>query len=72
MTLEEAKEEMPNITHFLDMACNCCTANDWYCPSLCNDLVKAKGMPFKKIQKVYAKHDGDIVKVCQYIRRTKI
>lgn len=71
MTIEQAKEEMPNIECFLEMACNYCTANDWYCPSYCHELLKAKSMPFNKIQQAYARHDGEMRKVIRYIKQAK-
>lgn len=71
MTIEKAKKEMPNIEYFLAVACGECTANDWYCPKYCEDLEKAKKMPFEKIQQAYARHDGMIYKVMQYIKRAR-
>jgi hypothetical protein len=69
MTIEEAKEEIPTIESFLHFSCDCCTANDWYCPSYCLDLEKAQKIPFEKIQQAYAKYDGDPVKLCSYIKK---
>ena len=71
MTLEEAKEEIPTIEYFIQHSCDMCTANDWYCPRLCDDLEKAKRMPFEKIQSAYARHDGDMVKVYRYIKQAR-
>jgi hypothetical protein len=71
MTLEEAKEECPTIDYFIQTACDCCTANDWYCPSLCHDLEKAERIPFEKIQAAYARHDGDMKKVFNYIKQRR-
>lgn len=71
MTIDEVKEEIPTVNSFIQQSCNCCNANDWYCPSLCNDLEKAKRMPFEKIQKAYARHDGDMKKVFRYIKQYK-
>lgn len=71
MTIEQARQEMPNIGYFLNVACGCCTANDWYCPSYCHDLEKAQKMPFEKIQQAYARHDGEIWKVMRYIKQAK-
>ena len=72
MKIEEAKKEIPTIEFFLDVSCNQCTSNDWYCPSYCDDLEKAKRMPFEKIQQAYARHDGDMVKVYRYIKQYKL
>lgn len=72
MTEEQAKKQIPNFEAFKSEMCQACTANDWYCPSLCNELIKASKMDFNRIIKVYARHDGDLVKVNNYIRQTKI
>lgn len=72
MTIEQARQEMPNIDYFLSVACGCCTANDWYCPSYCYDLEKAQKMPFEKIQQAYARHDGEIWKVMRYIKQARL
>lgn len=71
MTIEEAREEIPNIDYFINMSCNCCISNDWYCPSLCHFLEKAKRLPFEKIQSAYARHDGDMVKVSRYVKNAR-
>lgn len=72
MTIEEAKEDIPTIESFLVQSCDNCTANDWYCPSYCADLEKAQKMPFEKIQQIYAKWDGDMVKVFRYIKQYRL
>ena len=72
MTFEQAKEELPTIDYFIQSACDCCTANDWYCPSLCHVLKKAERMPFEKIQIAYARHDGDMRKIYRYIKQFRI
>ena len=72
MKIEEAKEEIPTIECFLDVSCNQCTANDWYCPSYCDDLEKARKMPFEKIQQAYARNDGDMRKVFRYIKQYRL
>lgn len=71
MTLEEVKEEIPTLERFLSMACGMCTGNDWYCPSYCHDLEKAKRIPLEKIQQSYARHDGDMYKVIRYIKNVR-
>lgn len=72
MTIEEAKEECPTFDFFISDACCQCTANDWYCPSLCHDLKKAERMPFEKIQAAYARHDGDMKKIFRYIKQFRL
>lgn len=71
MTLEEAKQEIPNFKAFKNWCCTRCTANDWYCPSNCDLLDKAEKMNFEDIQKSYARNAGDDVKVCRYIKQKK-
>lgn len=68
MTLEEAKVELPNFDFFRRCVCDECTANDWYCPSDCESLVRAKRIPFEKIQIEFAKFDGELWKVMRYIK----
>jgi hypothetical protein len=72
MTYEEAKEQIPDFESFRVECCNSCTSNDWYCPSDCEMLEKARKLDFDRILKCYAKHDGDLSKVAGYIKRTKI
>lgn len=38
MTLEEAKQEIPNFKAFKNWCCTRCTANDWYCPRCGNKI----------------------------------
>lgn len=66
MTYEEAKEEIPNIDCFCNHSCICCNS-EWYCPSYCEPLEKARRMNFDLILKCYARHDGDMRKVFRYI-----
>ncbi len=72
MTVEQAREEIPDIDTFCRLCCNCCTVNGWYCPTECGVLQKARKLDFERIIKCYAKHDGDLQKVNRYIRATKI
>lgn len=72
MTYEEAKDELIDIENFCSYMCNCWCDNDWYCPSECDVLKKARQLDFDRIIKCYAKHDGDIRKVVAYINATKI
>ena len=71
MTLEEVKVEMPTFGSFAQLVCDNCKANDWYCPTLCEELEKASRIPFDIIQERFAYHDGDLAKVMKYIRDTK-
>lgn len=70
MTVEEAKQEIPDIDTFCGHACDSCN-NDWYCPSYCDLLIKAHKIPFENILNCYARHDGDMYKVFRYIEQTK-
>ena len=72
MTYEEAKREIPDFESFRIDCCNHCTGNDWYCPSDCEMLEKARKLDFDRILKCYARHDGDLRKVSRYIKETKI
>lgn len=71
MTFEEAKSELGNIDNFCTSVCNYCTSNDWYCPTECDALEKARRIDFDRIIKCYAKHDGDLCKVMKYIKTTR-
>lgn len=72
MTIEEAREEIPDIDSFRTHCCNQCTTNDWYCPSDCEMLEKARKLDFERILKSYARNDGDLTKVSHYIQTTQI
>lgn len=72
MNNKEALEELVDIDYFCKHACDTCTANDWYCPSECEMLKKARKLDFDRIIKCYAKHNGDMCKVFRYIKNTKI
>lgn len=69
MTLEEAKQEIPDFKSFCKLACNNCTSNDWYCPTLCITLKNAYRLNYEDILKCYARNDGDMTKVFRYIKR---
>jgi hypothetical protein len=69
MTLEEAKQEIPDFDTFANEFCNACTS-DAYCSFYCDTLKKAERI-FDRVQVAYARHDGDMVKVDQYIKKTK-
>lgn len=72
MTLDEAREEIGSIDDFCKSACNVCTANEWYCPTECDTLLKARRLDFDRIVKSYARNDGDWSKVFRYINQAKI
>lgn len=72
MTIQEARKDLPDFEHFKSWACNCCTANDWYCPSDCETLVKAWYMDFDRILMSYARNDGDPGKVFRFINYAKV
>ena len=71
MTIEKAREEIPDIDSFCYDACIVCSC-EWFCPSDCSVLEKARKLDFERILKCYAKHDGDINKVCRYIKNTPL
>lgn len=68
MTIEEARQDIPEFDTFRNICCNNCTANDWYCPSDCEMLTKGREIGYERILKAYARNDGDISKVCRYIK----
>lgn len=70
MTIEEAKEEIPDFDTFVKHACVACRS-EWYCPSYCETLIKAEKI-FDKVQAAYARHDGDMCKVFRYIKKRRI
>jgi hypothetical protein len=72
MTLEEARDEVGTIDNFCYGMCVHCTANDWFCPSYCDILEKARRMPFEKLLKSYARNDGDPIRLWRYIKRYKV
>lgn len=50
--------------------CNCCTANDWYCPTYC-DTCKWVTKNYDKAIERLAKLDGDLVEFCKRIKTWK-
>lgn len=72
MTIEETKAYIPDFDAFRKEVCNICTANDWYCPSECGTLKKARQLDFNRILKCYARNGGDMQKVINYIRTARI
>ena len=72
LTIEQALEDIADIDQFCHQICNACSSNDWYCPSECNELIKAREIGFDRILKCYARHDGDLRSVMRYIKATKV
>nr|DAM56600.1 MAG TPA: hypothetical protein [Caudoviricetes sp.] len=71
MTIEEAKEHIPDFEAFCNMACNNCR-HDYYCPQRCKDLRKTERMDFNRILKCYARHDGEMYKVFRWLKQARI
>ena len=65
------EDKFDNINQFCSYSCNNCN-QDWYCPGECELLLKARKMPFEKINKKWIEHDGDLVKVWRYIKHYKL
>lgn len=64
--------EVPtNFESFAKEACECCK-EEWYCPSHCVFLEKAKKIPFELIMRSYIRNEGDFTKVARFIRRKKL
>lgn len=72
MTEDEAREEIPDIYNFCYDFCTCGCGHEDYCPSECYVLEKARRLDFNRIIKCYARHDGDLQKVCRYIKEAKV
>jgi hypothetical protein len=71
MSYEQALLELGDIDSFCRQVCACCTSNDWYCPTDCTDLEKARRIDFDRIVFSYARNDGDLSKVMRYIKQAK-
>ena len=69
-TIEDEAPE--NITQFVEECCSNCQSNDWYCPDECELLCKARKMDFERIRKKYIEYEGDMVKICAFIKRAKL
>ena len=71
MTAQEVKEYYGDTPEqFCRTLCNSCTSNDWYCPTLCNELEWVM-RNFEKAVERMAKLDGDEVKFSQGLKRWK-
>ena len=71
MTIEDAKEYIPNFEAFCNEACATCT-EEWYCNRCCKDLCKAERMDFNRILKCYARNDGEMYKVLRWLKKARI
>ena len=72
LSLEQARYEIGDIDSLCSQVCGCCTANDWYCPTECAVIEKARKMDFDRIVKSYARNWGDLKKVIRYIKQAKV
>lgn len=72
MTIEEAKEYIPDFEAFRNEFCSVCVANDWCCPNVCDTLLKAGELDYNRILKCYARNDGEIWKVVQWLKKARI
>lgn len=72
MTIKEAKEYIPDFEAFRNEFCSVCVANDWYCPNVCDTLLKAGELDYNRILKCYARHDGEMYKVFRWIKQARI
>ncbi len=69
---EQVKEEYGSINSMCLEICNCYTAvPDDYCTGGCLTLDKMKTTGFGQLANIYAKHDGNLLKVLRYIKTTK-
>lgn len=71
MTEQQAREEIPDIDYFCYEVCTKGCGHEDYCPSECQTLQKARELDFDRIIKSYARNDGDLNKVCRYIKNQK-
>ena len=71
MTIEEAKEYIPDFEAFCKKACNMCE-NKYCCPQRCKDLCKAEQIDFNRILNCYARHDGEMYKVFWWLRQVRV
>ena len=72
MTIEEAKEYIPDFEAFRKEFCAVCVANDWYCPSVCDTLLKASELDYNSILKCYARNDGEMYKVWRWLKQARV
>ena len=72
MTIEEAKEYIPDFDAFRKEFCAVCVANDWYFPNVCDTLLKASGLDYDRILKCYARYDGEMYKVLRWLKQARI
>ena len=68
---EQTMSEFNNHDEFAERVCEGCVANDWYCPTECNFLEKARTYPIERINKAFEYCDEDMFKTCKLIQRWK-
>lgn len=71
MTIEEAKEYIPDFDSFCKEACDNC-GEAGYCHRYCEDLCKSERMDFNRILKCYARNDGETYKVLRWLKQARI
>lgn len=71
MTIEEAKEHIPDFEAFSKKVCDNCEHN-YYCHQRCEDLRKAERMNFNRILKCYAQYDGERYGVLRWLKHARI
>lgn len=71
MTIEEAKEYIPDFEAFCKEVCDNCGVY-FYCRIYCNLLRKAERMDFNRILKCYARHDGEMYRVLRWLKHARI
>lgn len=71
MTIEEAKEYIPDFEAYCKEACNTCK-HEYYCPQLCEELCKAERIDFNRILNCYARHDGEMYKVLRWLKQARV
>lgn len=59
------------IDEFASFVCSRCITNDWYCPTECDFLTKARQYPIERINKAFEDCEEDDVKLCKRIKRWK-
>lgn len=66
------EEKFETIDNFCAYVCSGACKEEWFCPTECELLQKARKMPLKKINTKWIEHDGDIRKVARYIKNYRI
>ena len=63
--------EWDSIDTFAQEICYRCTANEWYCPTECDFLIKARRYPIDRINKTFNECGEDYRKLTQRIKSWK-